>query len=147
MIASQLPFQIAAVAAMLLWSGVAQAQSINNHNTQNYGFNLPTPPMPNGFDEVRTSDGTTCRSSISSSGAYLDIGGIGSNDTNARYGDATVYGRVIIPLGKRPGRIDCRTLYQLEIDRLKHELHLARSGHVKGADGDDDWQNSGWNND
>jgi len=63
---------------LVLWaspvgSGVAQSQTINN---QNYGFNLPSAPRSNGYDEVRTSDGTSCRSSMGGNGAYLDVGGI-----------------------------------------------------------------------
>ena len=124
--------------------GSAQAQTVTNNNTQNFGFNLPSPPMPNGFDEVRASDGTTCRSAIANNGPYLDVGGIAAEDSNNGRMDGKIYGRVIIPLGEKPDRISCRSLYQLEIDRLKHELRVARSGSVSGGDGN--WQNTGWNN-
>lgn len=108
---------------------IAYAQSANvTNNNQTFGFNLPSPVTPHGFDEVRAADGTTCRSSVSGSGPYLDLGGLNSQDNAGYEGGATVYGRLVIPLGEKPGRIDCRSLYQLEIDRLQHELRLARSG-------------------
>lgn len=134
------------VASVLSFHGSATiAQTVNN---QNFGFNLPSVPMPNGFDEVRASDGTTCRSSMSGNGAFLDLGGIGNpaNGSNDG-GSATIYGRIIIPLGERPRRLNCRSLYQLEIERLKHELRLAKSSGTTGdAKGGDDWQDEGWNN-
>jgi len=128
---------------LVLWaspvgSGVAQSQTINN---QNYGFNLPSAPRSNGYDEVRTSDGTSCRSSMGGNGAYLDVGGIaGQKNNSGSLNQGTVYGRLIIPLGKRPGRIDCRSLYQLEIERLKMQLRAAQAG--LGASGSRaDWNN------
>ena len=105
----------------------SQTANVTNNN-QTFGFNLPNPVVPHGFDEVRAADGTTCRSSIAGSGPYMDLGGLNTQDGVGYEGGATVYGRIVIPLGKKPGRIDCRSLYQLEIDRLQHELHLARSG-------------------
>lgn len=118
--------------------GAVQAQTVNN---QNYGFNLPSAPRSNGYDEVRTSDGTSCRSSMGGNGAYLDVGGIaGQKNNSGTLNQGTVYGRVIIPLGERPGRIDCRSLYQLEIERLKMQLRAAQAG--LGASGSRaDWNN------
>ncbi len=125
-------------------SAGANAQSVSSQNTRNFGFNLPSPISPNGHDEVRAADGTTCRSSIATSGAYLDFGGIGSQLQDSGNLDGTVYGRIVIPLGERPGRLDCRALYQLEIERLKFELKLARSsgggGGFQDPEGDDDFQ-------
>ena len=43
------------------------------------GFNLPGVQLPQGADEVRAADGTTCRSAVSGNGAYLDLGVIGNN--------------------------------------------------------------------
>lgn len=135
--------------ALYLVPNIAFAQAATVNNNQNFGFNLPTPPVSGGFDEVKAADGTTCRSSISGNGPYLDFGGISSPPTQTSNSDLLAYGRIIIPLGKKPGRIDCTSLYQLEIDRLKHELKLAKSGFGSGdieTDENADWQNSGWNN-
>ncbi len=112
--------------------------------SQQFGFNLPRPPIPNGFDEVRASDGTTCRSSIAGNGAYLDFGGIGSEDTpgGGSLTGVTVYGRVTVPLGEKPGRVDCSSLYQLELQRLQHELNLAKAALRGGGT----IQNTEWNN-
>jgi hypothetical protein len=119
------------------------------NSNRNYGFSLPNAPMPNGFDEVRAADGTTCRSSMSGNGAYLDVGGIGGqSDGSSNFDSGTVYGRLVIPLGQKPGRVDCRSLYQLEIERLKNELRLAKSGLGAGGaqGGSGNWQKEGWNN-
>ena len=121
---------------VLTWMTPARAQTINNSN---FGFNLPAAPRPNGFDEVRTSDGTTCRSAMGGNGAYLDVGGIGGQGDNGHFDRGSVYGRVVIPLGERPGRIDCTSLYQLEIERLKLQLQAAKAG-LRGAQAGD------WNN-
>ena len=139
---------IAAIALSFIGQNAMAQQFTNNNNNQNFGFNLPSAPLPSGFDEVRASDGTTCRSSMSGNGAYLDIGGIGGqSNQSGKFDSATVYGRVVIPLGEKPGRIDCRSLYQLEIERLKHELRLVRSGGGSGQPaGNASWQKEGWNN-
>ncbi|MDX2259926.1 MAG: hypothetical protein NW205_13555 [Hyphomicrobiaceae bacterium] len=103
------------------------------HNqTYSYGLNLPQVPLPNGQDEVRSADGTTCRSSMASNSAYLDVGAIGSQGYGGEFDQGTFYGRIIVPLGDTPRRIDCTKLYELEIQRLKHELALVQGGLGKG---------------
>jgi hypothetical protein len=59
------------------------------------------------------------------------MGVIGAEDVYRREG-AAVYGRVVIPLGKRPRRVDCTSLYELEIERLRMELELMRMGLAVG---------------
>jgi hypothetical protein len=91
------------------------------------GFSLPGVQLPQGGDEVRAADGTTCRSAISGAGAYLDVGVIGNpNATNGK--DYAAYGRVVIPLGRKPPRLDCSKLYELEVERLTMELRLMQMG-------------------
>ena len=97
---------------------------------------LPGPPHgPGGEDSIETSSGTRCRQSINSNGAYLDAGLAGSAAkpvdlrgqpyfSDTRDQQALAYVRVTVPLGKRPKRIDCSNIYELEIDRLKRELEL-----------------------
>ena len=46
-----------------------------------------------------------------------------------RYPDLmAAYGRVVIPLGSRPKRLDCSKLYNLEVERLQIELDLMKMG-------------------
>jgi len=69
-------FAVIAVAALSM-GGEANAQSTTiNQNIS--GFNLPGVQLPQGSDEVRAADGTTCRSAVSGSGSYLDVGLIGN---------------------------------------------------------------------
>lgn len=99
----------------------------------------PAPQGSGGEDSIETAEGTRCRQSINSSGAYLDMGATGraaaplSGDTSGApllaYGqdrdrEGTLYARVTIPLGKRPQRIDCTRLYELEIARLRQQVEL-----------------------
>ena len=94
--------------------------------TQNNAFSLPGVSLPQGTDEVRAADGTSCRSAVGGNGAYLDMGAIGTPSDNLRSG--SVYGRILIPLGASSKRLDCSQLYQLEVERLKMELELAKAG-------------------
>jgi hypothetical protein len=52
-----------------------------------------------------------------------------SNNNANNNGDVGLYARVIIPLGDGPPRVDCTSLYNLEIERLTMELEkLKKSG-------------------
>ena len=151
---------LTAMIAVAFWSVSAAAQtssygngypyptSYYNNQSVQYGLNLPQVPVPSGSDEVRAADGTTCKSSISGNGPTMDFGVLGNQDLYGQIGSGTVYGRVVVPLGERPKRIDCSKLYQLEIERLQHELQLVRMGaNGKGAgvtEGSGDWQTKGW---
>ena len=117
----------AAIAACVAGSG-AQAQNTNIVNQDVTGFNLPGVQLPQGHDEVRAADGTTCRSAVSGAGAYLDAGLIGNPDSTGGSKGLSAYGRVVIPLGKKPGRLDCGRLYDLEVQRLQMELRLMQMG-------------------
>ena len=121
-------------AAMLgaLMASSAFADVITNRSYQT-GFTLPGVRSPSGNDEVRAADGTTCRSSMANRGAYIDLGGV-ANENGGKFGDSSVYGRVIIPLGQKPDRIDCNALYQLEIERLRLEMRLLREAAERGPE-------------
>ncbi|TGQ71057.1 MAG: hypothetical protein E5V49_14150 [Mesorhizobium sp.] len=122
---------ISALAAA--WAGVipVMAEDVYNLNQNESGFNLPGVTLPQGQDEVHAADGTTCRSAVSGSGAYVDLGVIrGNNQSN---NDVATYGRVVIPIGRTPKRVDCSRLYELEVERLQLELKLLKMG--LGADG------------
>lgn len=101
---------------------------------------LPQAPTgPGGEDSIETSSGTRCRQSMNSNGAYVDMGMVGSA-ASAVPGDqraivsadpgreALAYARVTIPIGKRPKRIDCNSIYEMEIAKLKQEVELLRMG-------------------
>lgn len=108
---------------------VAHAEDRYILNQNQTGLNLPGVSLPQGYDEVRTSDGSFCRSSVSGNGAYLDMGVIGSqNPDGSTIDGGAIYGRVVVPLGRTGERLDCRRLYDLEIERLKMEVRLLRAG-------------------
>ncbi len=108
------------------------------------GLYLPTAPQGSGGeDSIETASGIRCRQSMNSNGAYVDFGvtgttnqqrgGGGNNVASLLYADqspreATAYARVTIPLGRKPERIDCNQIYQLEVTRLKREIELLKLG-------------------
>jgi len=131
----------------------ALAEDVYNLNQNESGFNLPGVTLPQGQDEVHAADGTTCRSAVSGSGAYLDLGVIRGNSQSNN--DVATYGRVVIPIGRTPKRVDCSRLYEPEVQRLQLELKLLKMG--LGADGQTasvaaaaptaaspGWVNEGW---
>ena len=140
------------VAIFIFSTARAQTNSHFYNTTTQQGLYLPPVPTQHGFDEVRGPDGTMCRSSMGSNGAVLDIGAITNNTPDGEAPTAGVYGRIVMPLGHRPRRLDCSKLYELEVERLRHELKLVRmglsSGPLDGAstlDGEPPaWQTEGW---
>lgn len=102
------------------------AEDVYNLNQNQTGFTLPGVTLPQGQDEVHASDGTTCRSAVSGSGAYFDLGVIHGNSQSND--DIATYGRVVIPIGRTPKRLDCSRLYELEVERLQMELRLLKMG-------------------
>ena len=119
------------IAAGLLALGVQplRADDVNFISQNIQGFNLPGVQLPQGADEVRAADGTTCRSAVSGNGAYLDVGVIGTPKSSGAGGStASAYGRIVIPLGRSPKRLDCSQLYALEVERLKMELRPMQMG-------------------
>jgi len=132
--------------ACILACGPAAAGDIYTLNQNQNGFSLPGVTLPQGQDEVRAADGTTCRSAISGRGAYLDVGVIGGSGAAA--GSMATYGRVVIPLGRSPSRLDCARLYALEVERLEMELRLLKMGLARGGGArpaaDGAWAHEGW---
>lgn len=141
----QIPGAAALLTALfaLAEPATAQAEDVYNLNQNQTGFTLPGVTLPQGQDEVRAADGTTCRSSVSGSGAYLDIGVIHGNSRAAN--DMATYGRVVIPIGRQPKRLDCARLYELEVERLKAELRLLKMGIGRETvPADAAWAREGW---
>jgi hypothetical protein len=97
---------------------------------------MPPPPMGvGGEDSITTGSGTHCRTSMNSNKGYVDMGLTGTqgnaNDvftgyTGQRQDNATVYARVVIPIGYAPQKIDCSRFMQLEIERLEAEIKMLR---------------------
>ncbi|MEM8651512.1 MAG: hypothetical protein AAGF54_13345 [Pseudomonadota bacterium] len=121
---------ICSIALISATSAFAQESQIINQNIS--GFNLPGVSLPQGQDEVRAADGTTCRSSVAGSGAYLDLGVIGNPEQSSSANSTSAYGRIVIPLGKKPPRLDCTRLYNVEVRRLELELKLMELGLTRG---------------
>lgn len=110
---------LAATFALIAFPAKAEDSSSN-------GFSLPGVTLPSGTDEVRAADGTSCRSAVGGNGAYVDMGMITSAKNSSENG--SYYGRLVVPLSKGPKRLDCTKLYELEVERLKLELELAKAG-------------------
>ncbi|MEM9422773.1 MAG: hypothetical protein AAF986_09755 [Pseudomonadota bacterium] len=111
---------------------IPSQSSVYNQNS----VALPTPPNVSGQDIIRGADGTSCQSAVASGGPYVDMGVIGSQDFFSRDSSA-LYGRVVVPLGKRAKRVDCTRLYELEISRMKMEIELLRMGTMMSMGGGD----------
>lgn len=106
----------------------AAAENVYNLNQNQTGINLPGVTLPQGHDEVRAADGTTCRSAVGGNGAYMDIGVLGNQATSTVESNATDYGRLVIPFGTVKKRVDCGRLYDLEVERLKLEIRMLKMG-------------------
>lgn len=111
-------------------SQAQQKEYIVNQNQT--GLHLPGVTLPNGYDEVRAADGTYCRSAMAGSGAYFDTGVIGGGIGQSG-NQMAAYGRLVVPLGAKPRRLDCDHLYQLELQRLGLEVDLLKQGLHPGA--------------
>lgn len=109
----------------MLLSSVAWAQS----NSLN--LNLPTAPQTYQQDRIRAGD-LDCSNAIGSS-TNLEFGVVGIiEDTNPyefnqynqtyKNKDVGVYARITIPLDGPAERINCNTLYQLELDKKRLEI-------------------------
>jgi hypothetical protein len=118
----------AAVLSAALLAVPASAEDVYNLHQNQTGFTLPGVTLPQGQDEVRAADGTTCRSAVSGSGAYLDVGVIRGNNNSFDTSDLATYGRVVVPIGRRQSRLNCTRLYELEVERLQMELKLLKMG-------------------
>ena len=86
-------------------------------------------------DSITTGTGTHCRTSMNSNKGYVDLGITGtqggasdvfSGFSAQRQDNATIYARVVIPLGDAPQKIDCNRFMQLEIERLESEIQMLR---------------------
>lgn len=87
-------------------------------------FSVPSAPSsPNGYDEVRTQDGVTCRSSL---GGNLQLYGgvVDSKNSGDYYGDESEQGAFVgfaYSFGAK-SRIRCDRLAEIETERAELEL-------------------------
>ena len=82
---------------------------------------IPQPVLPNGSDQFRASDGTQCNTSLSPTG-YVE-GGVFYNDSRE---DTGGYVRVLIPFGGASERIDCKRLFDFEMNEREQQKKLER---------------------
>lgn len=101
--------------------------------TSSLNLSLPNAGSTYGQDSIRTQDGLDCKNAIGGA-TQMEFGmtGIVDNyespfgDSNA-YGieqskDVGVYARIIIPLDAPKERINCNSLYQLELRKKRLEV-------------------------
>jgi len=96
-------------------------------------INLSLPGMGSayGSDSIRTQDGVDCQNSIGGA-TNLEFGLTGViNNAQSPFGsdrgfdsekDVGVYARITIPLDKPKQRINCNTLYELELRKKRLEV-------------------------
>jgi len=111
---------------------------------------LPSAGMGYGTDSIKAGD-LDCSNSIGGSTNFeLGLTGIINNATsflstedknNPQTKDLGIYARIIIPLDAPKERINCNTLYQLELQRrrlevekLRAEIELLKSMQIDGFD-------------
>lgn len=128
----------------IIWpySVVAESSSLN--------LQLPNAGSTYGQDSFKSSDGMDCKNSIGG-GTNLEFGVTGiidnyespfeKNDPSigSSTKDVGVYARITIPLDGPKERINCNTLYQLELKRkrleiMKLEQELARLRELQGTE-------------
>ena len=121
-----LKIQVIRYVLLLLLSGGVMA------NSSTMSFALPSASINSGTDSIRAGD-LDCKNSIGGSTNFeLGLTGIISNAVapfigkedklNPQTKDIGVYARIIIPLDGPKERINCNTLYQLELQRRRLEV-------------------------
>ena len=91
---------------------------------------LPSAPQPYGQDSIRAGD-LDCKNAIGGSTTFeMGLTGIvdnyqspfGGGNSNQSEKDVGVYARIVIPLDKPKERINCNTLYELELRKKRIEI-------------------------
>jgi len=108
---------------------ICSAKAIADNSSLN--LQLPNMNSSYGSDRVRSGD-MECQASISgSTNLELGVTGIVNNavspfesedELNPQTKDIGLYARIIIPLDAPKERLNCNTLYQLELQRKRLEL-------------------------
>ena len=119
-------------------------------DSNSMSFSLPSASISSGTDKIRAGD-LDCSNSIGGSTNFelgmtglisnVNIPIIGKEDpNNPQTKDIGLYARIIIPLDGPSERINCNTLYQLElqrrrleVERLKQEIEYLKLMQNDGA--------------
>ena len=114
--------------AVLCTQSMASSTSLN--------LALPSAGMGYGTDSIKAGD-LDCSNSIGGSTNFeLGLTGIVNNATsffstddknNPQTKDFGIYARIIVPLDAPKERINCNTLYQLELQRRRLEVEKLRA--------------------
>jgi len=121
--------------------------------TSSLNLAIPNAPSAYGQDSIRTQDGLDCKNSIGGA-TNFEFGMTGIVDNyESPFGDSNpadinqtkdvgVYARIVIPLDAPKERINCNSLYQLELRkkrlevlRLEEELQQLRRMNQGGKNG------------
>jgi len=116
-----------------LWFGIMCLFSITAYADSNsLNLQLPSAGTTYGQDSIRTSDGLDCKNAIGGATNFeIGMTGIvdnyqspfgGSNPNQETTKDVGVYARIIIPLDAPKERINCNSLYQLELRKKRLEV-------------------------
>lgn len=101
-------------------------------DTSSLNLALPNAGTSYGQDSIRTTDGLECKNSIGGS-TNLEFGVTGivdnatspfssSDPNNPTSKDIGVYARIVIPLDGPKERINCNSLYELELRKKRLEV-------------------------
>ena len=116
---------------MILWL----ASSLGYADSSSMNLNLPSSPQSYASDRIRAGQ-LDCQNAIGSS-TNVEFGVVGFIDNNStnpyndafaptipttRTQDVGVYARITIPIGAPKERINCNTLYQLELEKKRMEV-------------------------
>ena len=95
------------------------------------GLQLPNAGSTYGQDSIKTQEGLDCKNAIGGA-TQFEFGVTGvidnynspfdSNNNGPSSKDVGVYARIVIPLDKPKERINCNTLYELELRRKRIEV-------------------------
>ena len=118
------------ILTVLLWSIDSRADS------SSLNLNLPSSPQSYASDRIRSGT-LDCQNAIGSS-TNVEFGVVGFIDNGyenpygstqqipsmppVRTNDIGVYARINIPIGAPKERINCNTLYQLELEKKRMEV-------------------------
>ena len=115
---------------LLVLVGTAMADS------SSMSLSLPSSGMSYGTDSIKAGD-LDCKNSIGGStnfelgltGVINNVTGIFSTEdlNNPQSKDVGVYARLVIPLDAPTERINCNTLYQLELQHRRLEIEKLRT--------------------
>ena len=111
--------------------GIVLVMFCNLSSAVNGSLNLSIPTAPGSYLSDRIRAGEIDCSMAIGSGVNVEFGVVGvltNNDTistglpPSQAKDIGVYGRIIIPIGRPKGRLDCSLLYSMELEKKRMEI-------------------------